>query len=215
MFNSTQGYAEIDPDPHQRDYARVIPFIQTKTDKTTKLSAEFLCAADIDAFIAIQNKIRPSLLQPHHLKERSAEDIQMHLAERMPLVGARAYTSELDPGSVVAGCLLSFLKNHDEENTAIKNINGYPVDKAEYPVTAIVQSLCVDPAFERRGLSQMVLEAARYSAQQNGITQIISAIASDNKGSIGTFEKAGYKLFAYGTDPEKGYEKSYYRLCIA
>lgn len=213
MLNSTH-FAEIDPDPHQREDARVIPFILSKTDKATKLSAEFLGAADIDAFIAIQNKIRPSLLQPHHLKERSPEDIMAHLAERMPLIGARAYTSELDPGSVVAGCLLSFLKNHDDENTAIKNVNGYPVDKAEYPVTAIVQSLCVDPAFERRGLSQMVLEAARYSAQQNGMTQIISAIAADNKGSIGTFEKAGYKPFAHGVDPEKGYGKSFYRLLI-
>ena len=214
MYNSTQDYVEIDPDPHQRGYARVIPFVQTKTDKTFRLTAEFLGAADLDAFIAIQNKIRPSLIQPHHLKERSPEDIQAHLSERMPLIGARAYTTELDHGSVVAGCLLSFLKNHDEENTAIRNVNGYPVDKAEYPVTAIVQSLCVDPAFERRGLSQMVLEAARFSAQQNGMTQIISAIADDNKGSIGTFEKAGYKPFAHGKDPEKGYDKSFYRLLI-
>jgi RimJ/RimL family protein N-acetyltransferase len=213
MYNTT-NLVDIDSDPDQRDYAHVIPFVQTKIEKPIKLSAEFLGAADIDAFIAIQNKIRPFLLQPHHLKERSPEDIQAHLAERMPLIGARAYTNELQPGSVVAGCLLSFLKNHDEENTAIKNVNGYPVDKAEYPITAIVQSLCVDPAFERRGLSQMVLEAARFSAQQHGMTQIISAIADDNRGSICTFEKAGYKLFAHGADPEKGYDKSFYRLCI-
>ena len=215
MYDPKPTLFDLDPGPNQYGLTQVIPFIQTKVAKTSRISAEFLLATDIDAFIDIQNKIRPFLAQPHHLKERSAEDVLAHLAERMPLIGARAYTDEMNSGSVVAGCLLSFLKNHDEENTAIKNLNGYPVHPGEYPVTALVQSLCVDPAFERRGISQIILDVARYSAQQHGMTQIISAIADDNEGSIGTFTKAGYKDFAKGTDPFLGYAKTFYRLQIA
>ena len=214
MYNSTQNYVDIDPDPDQRGYAAIIPFAQKQTAAPLKISAEFLKASDIDAFVEIQNRVRPLLLKPYHLKERSAEDIRAHLSERMPLIGARTYTDKLDPGSVVAGCLLSFLKNHDEENTAIKNLKGYPVTKAEYPVTAIVQSLCVDPAYEGRGLSRLVLEAARFSAQQHGMTQVISAIADDNPASIKAFTKAGYEAFHRGKDPDKAYDKTFYRLAL-
>ncbi len=175
-----------------------------------EISTLYLQAADIHEFMRVQGNVRPELAQPYHLKERTENDIRVHLAERMPLIGARAHTSGFDPGTPVAGCLLSFLKNRD----SIRNLAGYPEMNGSTDVTAIVQSLCVDPAYAGRGISQTVLDIATSTAQQNGMTRIISAIADDNEKSIRTFEKAGYKPFMQGIDPNHGYAKTFYQLTL-
>ena len=213
MFNTVQKFVEIDPDP---DQGGSLSYLLTKKPVANplKISPLYFQVADVDAFLRIQDKVRPHLLKPYHLKERTAEDIHEHLGERMPIIGARAYTNELDPGTPVAGCLLSFLKNHDSGSTAIKNLNGYPITNPEKPVTAIVQSLCVDPAYAGNKIASIILDTAKQCAQQHGITQIISAIADDNTPSIKAFKAAGYDAFGHGTDPVIGYEKTYYRLTL-
>ena len=204
MFNA---YAKIDPDPDQG--TSPLEAVSTKKPANPlKISTLYLQAADIGSFLRVQESVRPTLLKPYHLKERTAEDVEAHFGERMPLIGARAYTSEMKHGTLVAGCLLSFLKNHE----AVKNLDGYPVTEEMMPVTAVVQSLCVNPAYAGNKISQLVLSAATSAAQQNGMTNLISAIADDNPASIKAFREAGYEAFARGTDPKQGYAKTYYRL---
>ncbi|MFA5592535.1 MAG: GNAT family N-acetyltransferase [Micavibrio sp.] len=170
-----------------------------------KLTVAFLGAADIPAFIALQQSIRAALEKDYHIKPRTAADLKHHFGERMPLIGVKDET-----GALAGGCLISFLKNHD----AVKNITGYPIGDHEKSVTAIAQSVCVAPALRGNGIAGLLLDAAHYVAEQNNMTQIISAIADDNLQSSKAFKAAGYSAFAHGFDPHKAYAKTYYRLLI-
>lgn len=206
MFNAN---AKIDPDPYPGAPV-YYPAAPKPPASPLRISTLYWQAADIADFLRVQNNVRPTLLKPYHLKERRESDIRAHLDERMPLIGARAHTSKFDPGTPVAACLLSFLKNHE----AIKNLAGYPDMGDKRDVTAIVQSLCVDPAYSGMGISQGILHSAANTAQQNGMTRVISAIADDNPASIKAFKAAGYEVFARGVDPKQGYTKTFYCLSL-
>lgn len=206
MFNAAQQRTE---DPPQGG-ALFAPAAQKPVAGLLRISTLYLQAANIGEFLRVQENVRPTLIKPYHMKERTENDIVAHLDERMPLIGARAHTTKFDWGTPVAGCLLSFLKNHE----FIKNLAGYPDMGNTRDVTAIVQSLCVDPAYAGLGISQTVLSAAASTAEQNGMTRVISAIADDNEASIGTFKKAGYTPFAQGIDPKQGYAKTFYQLTL-
>jgi len=201
MFLDT---SKTDFDPYQGT-ALIAPVTIKTESEPLKLSVTFLQAADIDAFLALQNIIRPTLRQEHHLKERNAADLRQHLGERMPLIGV-----ETKDGKLVGQCLLAFLKNHD----AVKNLNGYPISTQEMPVTAVAQSVCVHPDYQGKGISKLLLNTVFETAAKNGMTQIISAISNDNPESIGSFESRGYTAFACGYDPVKGYQKTYFRRLI-
>ena len=206
MFNANQQRTE---DPPQGG-TLFAPSAQKPVARPLEISTLYLQATNIGEFLRVQELVRQTLVQPYHLKERTEKDIRAHIDERMPLIGARAHTSRHDFGTPVAGCLLSFMKNHD----AIKNLSGYPDMNDSRDVTAIVQSLCVDPAYAGRKISQTVLDVAACTAEQNGMTRIVSAIADDNIASIKSFEKAGYTPFAQGIDPKQGYAKTFYRLSL-
>lgn len=199
MLEVTQN---IDPDPYQGGSALIVPFAPVKP---IKLTTTFLQAADIDAFLALQEKIRPTLTKPYHLKVRGEDDLKRHFWERMPAIGVKK-----EDGSLAAFGLVTFLKNED----AVRNLAGYPIKEWQKATTAVAQTVCVDPSLKGRGLSRSILDQVFSSAAQNGMTQIISAIADDNDASIAAFESCGYEPFHHGKDPVKGYDKTYFRRTI-
>jgi len=202
MYANTPSYDTDDP------YQGLLPVIAHDPRPIVnplKLSTAFLQAVDIDAFMELQEKVRPTLKKSYHLKPRDPEGLLRHFGERMPAIGVKT-----EDGALAAFALVTFLKNHD----AAQNLAGYPIAKADRCTMAVTQTLCVDPALKGRGLSRMVLDAVFSIAAQNGMTQIVSAIADDNYASIRAFESAGYKAFARGFDPNHGYQKTYFRKII-
>ena len=193
-----------DPDPYQSAYP-VLVQTPKPTFKPSALSALYLQATDIGAFLRLQDKIRPKLEKPYHLKPRTRGDLEIHFAERQPAIGVKT------PEGALAGFgLVTFLNNEE----AVRNLAGYPITDAERATMAVAQTVCVDPAMKGLGISRSILDAVFQTAAQNGMTQIVSAIASDNAPSIGAFTSAGYKAFAHGTDPKQGYAKTFYRKTI-
>lgn len=206
MFNqiSTVKADTGDPDPYQGAYP-VLVQTPKSAFKPSALSALYLQATDIGAFMRLQDKIRPTLEKPYHLKPRTPDDLKVHFAERQPAIGVKA------PNGALAGfSLVTFLKNEE----AVQNLAGYPITDMERATMAVAQTLCVDPSMKGRGISRSILDAVFQTAAQNGMTQIVSAIADDNAPSIGAFTSAGYKAFAHGTDPKQGYAKTFYRKAI-
>lgn len=204
MFKATAHKIDPDPDPYQGS-GPVLVQTSKPAFKPSDLSTLYLQAADIGAFLKLQEQVRPTLAKPYHLKPRTAEDLKIHFAERQPAIGVKA------PNGALAGFgLVTFLKNED----AVQNLAGYPITDAERATMAVAQTVCVDPAMKGMGISRSILESVFSTAAQNGMTQIVSAIADDNKASIGAFTAAGYKAFAHGTDPKQGYAKTFYRKTI-
>ncbi len=195
-MNQQQQFISQDPDPYQSHSLFIC---------SPQLRTQFLDASDIHAFMALQEKIRPTLLKPHHLKERNLGDLHDHLSDRMPIFG----TKTMD-GKLVGFGLLTFLKNQESG----KNLSGYPVADWQRATTAVAQTVCSDPDFKRKGISSDLLDSIFQTAAQNGMTRIISAIADDNRPSIAAFESAGYSVFARGIDPKLHYPKTFYQCRI-
>ncbi|PZQ47374.1 MAG: hypothetical protein DI551_03515 [Micavibrio aeruginosavorus] len=188
------------------DYDAPIPSSAVPS-KPAPYKTAFLNASDIPAFLALQNKVWKALPddKKHHLKKRTAEDLQHHLDERMPLIGVKD-----SKGKLVAQCLLAFPKNED----AVKNLQGYPIIRDTLSVTAVVQSLCTDPEHAGKGLSGEILDVAKYVAANTGHVQIVAKVADDNKGSQKSFTKNDFEIASNGYDPAKKYPVSYFRHSI-
>lgn len=191
-----QFISEPDPITTQGHYMLMLP-----SKKPINLTTEFLSASDIPAFIALQEKIRPTLQQPYHLKKRDLCDLNTHLSERMPIFGTKT-----EDGTLVGFGLLTFLKNEE----GLKNLDGYPVQHWQRATTAVAQTVCVDPDFKGNKISLRILDSIFDAAAQNGMTRIVSAIADDNSASKAAFKSAGYTAFSHGTDQKLGYAKTFY-----
>ena len=199
MFKDT--YKFDDPDPYQGG-APSLSASFTKQNYTV----QFLGPDDIPAFLKLQDKVLKSLPdeQKHFLKPRSEEDLVDHMGARMPVIGVKD-----NDGKLVAQCIIAYPRHAD----AVKNLEGYPINGAA-PVTAIVQSLSVDPSHAGKGLSRMILDTAKDVAAQAGLTQILSKVADANASSSRSFMNSAFEKAAAGLDPKKGYPVTYWQYSV-
>ena len=169
--------------------------------------AQFLEASDIPAFIALQNRVRALLPEDkkHHLKERYAEDLLLHLAERMPIIGVKDKN-----GDVIAQCLVSYPKNSD----AVRNLKGYPIAPGSECVVSVVQSLCVAPEYAGMGMSSLLLSAAKDVSAKDGHIVVLAKVADDNPKSQKSFLNNAFTNAAKGFDPVRNYPVSYLKYKI-
>lgn len=175
------------------------------------LSSSFLQVSDIGAFWGIQERVKPTLQQDYHLKEKDELAMAYHFDRMMTGVGVKMYENDQDEkGILMGGCLLSYMGKED----GLKKLSGYPIKTSAESTTLVVHTLCVDPAYAKRGISSLVLQAAFCVAAEKKMTQIVSAVADDNEASIRTFKRAGYKPFAQGIDKKLGYAKTFYQLPV-
>ncbi len=191
------------PDP----YPGIFPAIKDGSKhihQSEKLTAVFLKATDIDAFLDLQNRVRPTLERKYHLKDRDGNDLETHFATGHAAIGIK--TSQ---GRLVAQCILAFAGKD-----GVKNLDGYPIADNAKSYTAVVQSVCVDPAFQGQGLSGRLLRKALMTAAGQRCTELVSAIADDNLASKAAFEKAGYKPYDSGKDTVNGYRKTYFKRSV-
>lgn len=173
-------------------------FIKTQNFKTVLLSEE-----DIPAFLALQSKVWASLPadEKHFLKVRTAEDLQTHFGYRMPIIGVKD-----EQGKLVAQCLLAYPTHVD----AVRNIQGYPLQGRE-ATTALMQSVAVDPDASGKGLTKMLMEAAKERAIMSGHTSILAKVADGNILSNLSFLRLGFKKACDGTDVAQGYNVTFWQ----
>lgn len=171
------------------------------------LTTLFLQPEDIPAFLKLQEKVLESLPlhQKSFLKERGESDLAVHLGSRMPIIGVKN-----EAGELVAQCLVAYPSNRE----AVRNLHGYPISDMEMATTAVVQSLCVDPAYKGRGLTEHVLDTAKAVAAQSGHVQLIAKVNDRNAGSRAAFLKNSFSVAAQGVDPRELYPVSYFRYSV-
>lgn len=203
MFNT---YKEaIDPDPYQGLsllFEKAAPAIHTKFQQL------LLGKHDIPEFLQLQAKVWHALGadQKHHLKLRSAEDLNTHLENRMPIIGMRKRNADGSLGKLVAQALVAYPFHQD----AVKNLEGYPI-KGNECVTAIVQSLAVDPDYKGWGMARVILDTAKDVAAMAGHTRLLAKVADDNGPSRASFLKSGFTAAAAGKDPKLQYNVTFWQ----
>ena len=197
MLN-TQFAKTTAPDPYQGSF----PAPESEETYTPSLLNE----DDIPAFLNLQKKVRGKLPPGHNhfLKERSDADLKVHLDSRMPIIGVKD-----SGGNLVAQALLSYPFYAE----AVKNLEGYPLNGSEC-VTAIVQSLAVDPDHAGKKLSQIVLEVAKDMALMSGHVQILAKVADSNKGSAKSFLNSAFTAVSHEDGTEKTYPATYWKYSI-
>lgn len=195
-----QHFNSKDPDPHQGGV------IFKNPAKSKNLTVLLLTEQDIPAIMALQEKVWASLEgeDKHFLKLRSEDDLKLHLSSRMPIIGVKD-----ENGTLVGQCLVSYPVYAD----AVKNLEGYPIQGHE-PVTAIVQSLSVDPDHTGKGISQIVLDTAKELAAMTGHLQVYAKISDKNRASQRSFVNASFEAAAAGLDPKQGYPVTYWKYSI-
>lgn len=196
MYNAQIIEPELEPPSLPAFHAAVKPF-----------QAQFLEASDIPAFIDLQNRVRALLPEDkkHHLKERFAEDLLLHLSERMPMIGVKN-----EGGNIIAQCLVSYPKNSD----AVRNLKGYPIAPDSECVISVVQSLCVAPEHAGKGLSSLLLSVAKDVAAKDGHLALLAKVADDNTQSRKSFLNNAFTIAGKGFDPVKNYPVSYLKYSV-
>lgn len=172
------------------------------------LTISLMTKADIPAFLALQSIVRNSLPEghKHHLKERTAEDLDAHLNAGMPLIGVKS-----QDGLLVAQALISF-----PDNPAAKNLEGYPIHGIE-GLAAVIQSVAIHPDFRGKelGLAAFIHQNILKTALQNERSILMAKVADTNPASQRSFMNNSFELASKGTDPTKGYGVAYFRKDLA
>ena len=193
---SKQGFAavaaKIDPDPYPYNGG---------------FKVSLLTINDIDAFLALQEKVRRTLADDvkHHLKGRTREDLIAHVNAGMPLFGIKT-----DDGQLVGQALVSF-----PDHPAAKNYNGYPIYSEEKEKIALIQSVCIDPDFRGRDLPAMIHNHMTDIVPQYKRTVFLAKVADTNPASQKSFVNNGFNVAAKGLDPDKGYAATYFKKDVS
>ncbi len=182
------------------------PSLTTEMVRQKSYNISLLKAGEIGDFLALQAKVWNALpvYKKHHIKLRTTEDLQDHIAAGMPVIAIRE-----NDGKLVAQGILGSLS----QKNVIRNIQGYPV-REDDSLTTVVQSLGVDPDRQGHGLSHIFLATAKYLAQFSGHKHLLAKVADDNLGSRASFMKNDFYAASSGKDPILKHQVTYLRCDI-
>lgn len=172
-----------------------------KAANQDSLEFRLLTTKDLDGFLALQEKALAALspARAHHLKPRGRADLMVHLDAGM------AIPAIFLNGAPVGQLVLSDPRQGD----AVRNLEGYPLDKTAAAAPAIVQAVNIAPEARGMGVAQTLLACAEIIAALRGHDRLIAKVAADNPRSLAAFNKAGFSVFSAGHDPAKGYPVQY------